>query len=91
LKTKDLGILLGLLKSVSGIRVDGLGLYDSDGEVTPVPQKIIRTLLRSSLHLVSGDHDPAIREALLLANLIVRPARSIEFGQDVATARIGFR
>jgi len=55
-----------------------------------VSQKVIRALLLTALDLVAGDDDPAIRKGLLLADLVVRPTRFVELGQDVLAPRIRF-
>jgi hypothetical protein len=89
-KAENLRVLLGLLEPVGRIRVKRLGLYDCDWEIAPVAEKLIQTFLRTPFHLAARDHNTAIGKTFLFAYLIVCPARSIEFRQDVAAAGIGF-
>jgi hypothetical protein len=59
-------------------------------ENPPIPQKVVRALLRPPFHFRAGNHDPVVGEALLLAYLLVRPAPGIELLQDVPATGIRF-
>jgi hypothetical protein len=49
----------------------------------PIPQKVIPAFLGPPLHLCSGNRDPAIGEAFLFADLLVRPTCRIKLRRDV--------
>ena len=90
LEAEDLRVLLGLLQPVAGLCIDGFCLHDRNRKIAPVPQKVVQTFLRPPFHLAAGDHNPAIGETLLFADLLVIPSRRVELRQDVASARVRF-
>jgi hypothetical protein len=57
----------------------------------PITEQLVGTLLRESFHLRSGNHDPTVGEALLLAYLIVGPGCRIKLWQDVSPTSVRFR
>jgi len=90
LQAEDLRVLLRLLKSVTRMRIDRLGLDYCNRKIAPIPEEVIRALLWSSLHLRSRNDDATIGETLLFAYLLVGPPRSVEFRQDVQTTSVSF-
>ncbi len=89
-ESEDLGVLLGLLEAVAGFLIDGLCLHDRQGKVAAILQEVVGPLLRAAGRFFSGDHDAAVGEALLLADLLVGPAGGVELGEHVFTTGVGF-
>ena len=87
---QDLGVVLGLLEAVAGFLVDGLCFDDRKREVAAVLQEVVGTLLRTAGRFCSGDHDAAVGEALLLADLVVGPVGGVELGEHVFATCVGF-
>src|SRR6202140_5877831 len=52
-------------------------------------QKVIQALGFAPPHLAAGDNDSAISNGLLLPDLVVRPSRCVNRGQDVDAAGVG--
>ena len=90
LEAEDLRVLLGLLQPVAGLCIDGFCLNHRNRKIAPVPQEVVETLLWPPFHLAAGDHDAAVGETLLFADLLVCPSRRVELRQDVASASVRF-
>ncbi|MEK6601668.1 MAG: hypothetical protein AABZ09_07285, partial [Candidatus Binatota bacterium] len=67
-----------------------LGFHDRYHEVTGITQQVIGAFRVSPTCFFSYWNDPAIREAFLLADLVVAPTCFIEFGQNVFSAGVSF-
>lgn len=87
---EDLGVGHRLLEAVPGQLVVGLRFDDRDWEVRLVGEEIVRLLARTAAVLPANRNDAAVGELLLFADLVVRPARLVEFWQDIPPAGIGF-
>jgi hypothetical protein len=68
----------------------GFGFDDGNWEITSVAEPLVSPLLFQPPTLLFAGGDSAISEGMLLLNLIVRPARPVEIGQDVEATGIGF-
>ena len=90
LQAQNLGILLGLLEAGTGLLVFRLGFNNSNRKITPVPQQIVSTLLLLPGGSITRNDNTAVGEALLFADLIVVPSRSIELRENVFPASICF-
>lgn len=87
---QDLGVVLRLLQALARRSVLGLGLDDRDGEIAGEPQQVIGPLLLASADPISDDDDAAVGERLLFADLLVGPARGVDFRRDERATGIGF-
>ncbi len=66
LEAEDLSVILGLLKTVRGLFIGGLGLDDGDHEVARITEEIIGSLLWTASNLSAGDNDAPVCKGLLL-------------------------
>jgi len=87
---QNLRVFLGLLKTIAGGSVDCLRLNNSDGKVPAVPEQVVRTLLRAANSAIPDEHDAAVGEALLLADLRAFPARAVQLREKIRAACVGF-
>src|SRR5271157_34800 len=90
LKPKDVRVLFGLLKPVRRSPVGCLGLNDREREIPGVAEQIVRPLLRPPRYPGAGDDDATVRKRLLLADLVLRPARRMKLRDDVSATGVGF-
>ena len=90
LEAKNLRIFLGLLQPVPGCTVGSLGLHDRDREIPAIAQQVISAFLRTADRPVAHEHNPAVGEALLLADLRVFPTGAIKLRENIRAASIGF-
>ena len=90
LQPENLGIFLGLLEAIAGGSVRCLRLDHSDGKIPAVAEQIIRAFLRAADRPISDEHDAAIGEALLLADLRVFPTRAVQLRENIRPACVGF-
>jgi len=67
LQPEHRGVVLRLLKSISGSLVRGLRLNDGNWEVARVAEKVVSALLGLTTRLASDDDDAAVGEGLLLS------------------------
>src|SRR3989442_4874135 len=77
-EAENVGVLLCLLEAVARILVSGLGLHNGDRKIRPVPQEVVRALLRATARLVTGNDDAAVGEGFLLADAVVVPPCRLE-------------
>jgi len=89
-ESQHLSVLFGLLEPIARQFIGGLGFHDGNREVTSVTQQIIGAFWVSPARLFSHRHDSSVREALLLADLVVIPARCIKLWQDIFSAGVSF-
>jgi len=92
LQPKYSRVVLCLLQPIPWGFVRSFRLNHADEKVAGVPQKIVRSLLRTATDRVSRDDDATVCEGLLFGERmrVVIPARFIEFREDVLSAGIGF-
>lgn len=81
LEAEDLGVLFRLLKSIPWCAVYRLRLHHRNRKIVPVPKEVVSSLLRPALYLGARHYDATIREALLLADLVVGPTAAYNFGR----------
>src|SRR5262249_27094800 len=53
-------------------------------------EDVVRTFLWPAPRHVARDHNPAVGEGFLFADLVVRPAGGVELGDDVGPTSVGF-
>ena len=83
-------VVLCLLESVARILIDGFCFNDRKCEVPTVLQQVVCSLLLAAGWFIPSDHDAAVSEALLLADLVVIPACGIKLWEHVLSACISF-
>ena len=76
--------------AVAGKFVRRLGFDHCQHEISGVAQKIISPFARTSASLDAHGNNAAVGETFLLADLIVVPAGSVQFRQDVLSTAVGF-
>ena len=86
---ENLRVVLRLLQAVSSEAVLRLRLDNREWSVAQVRKEIVNPLPLAATDGSACDDDSSRREAHLLANLIVRPTRRVESGQNVGPARVG--
>lgn len=89
--SQKFSVVLRLLESIARKFVRRFGFNDREHEIPRIAQQVVGALRRPATRPISHHHDAAVGEALLLADLIIVPARVIEFRQDVFSAGVGFR
>ena len=92
LQPENLGVILGLLKSVPGWTLVGLRLDDAQGDVPSVAKEEVRILLLQTARLAARDDDPAVGERGLFAVEVLAavPARGFQLGPNERSAGVGF-
>jgi hypothetical protein len=92
LQPENLRVVLGLLESVGGGPVGGLGLHDGDAQVRTVPQQIVRAFAGAPSPLASSGDDPPVSECYLLIETmrIGIPPSGLELRNDELPACVGF-
>ena len=90
LQVEHLRVLLGLLEPVRGKPVLALRLDHRERPVAQIREQVVDALALAAADRAAGDDDPPGREADLLADLIVGPARAVERRKDVRAAGVCF-
>jgi hypothetical protein len=86
---KDLGVFLGLLKTLGRTLMRCLGLNDCEHQIRAVSKQIVGALLLTPSNRRTCDDDAAISKGNLFAYLVVGPTRRVEFREDILSAGIG--
>ena len=83
LETQYLSVIFGLLKTVKGLFIGGLGLDDGDHEVARITEEIIGSLLWTASDLGPRDNDAPVCKGLLLGKgvRLVVPSAWTSFGR----------
>ena len=90
LEAQNLGIVFGLLEAVARALVYGLCLDNRNGEIAAIAEEVVRPLLRSPMHFIACNDNPAIGEGFLFTDLLVSPPSSVKLREYVFATGIGF-